>query len=72
MCSPYVRKEANRFYWLVKGMLIPESWSDDQVEKTYHSYMKRLWGNNERAVYGMTGFEAAYKKREADLWSKGR
>ena len=67
MCSPYVRKEANRFYWLVKGKLIDESWSDEQVEKTYDSYMTRLWGNNERAVYGETGFESAWKRREAEM-----
>ena len=67
MCSPFVRKEANRFYWLVKGMLIPTSWSDDQVEKIYDSYMKRLWGNHERASYGEVGFESAWKAREAEM-----
>ena len=67
MCSPFVRKEANRFYWLVKGMLIPTSWSDDQVEKIYDSYMKRLWGNHERAAYGEVGFESAWKAREAEM-----
>ena len=47
--------------------LIDESWSDEQVEKTYDSYMTRLWGNNERAVYGETGFESAWKRREAEM-----
>ena len=70
MCSPFVRKEANRFYWLVKGQLIPESWSDKEVEEIYNSYMKRLWGNHERAVYGTIGFENAYKVREAKCTQK--
>jgi len=67
MCSPFVRKEANRFYWLVKGMLIPESWPDKDVERIYDSYMVRLWGIHERIAYGSTGFEAAYKAREAKI-----
>jgi len=67
MCSPFVRKEANRFYWLVKGMLIPTSWPDRDVEKIYDSYMTRLWGNHERIAYGQVGFEAAWKAREAEM-----
>jgi len=67
MCSPFVRKEANRFNWLIKGKLIDKSWSDEMVEKTYNSYMARLWGNNERAVYGEVGFESAWKAREAEM-----
>ena len=67
MCSPFVRKEANRLNWLIKGKLIDRSWSDESVEKTYDSYFKRLWGNNERMEYGAVGFEAAYKAREAEI-----
>jgi hypothetical protein len=67
MCSSFVRKEANRFNWLIKGKLIDKSWSDEMVEKTYNSYMARLWGNNERAVYGEVGFESAWKAREAEM-----
>ena len=63
MCSPFVRKEANRFYWIVKGHLIPESWKDEDVESIYNSYMKRLWGNHENCVHEV-GFETAWKKRE--------
>lgn len=69
MCSTFVRKEANRFYWLIKGKLIDKSWSDEDVERTYNSYMTRLWGNNERAVYGERGFEVAWKAREAEMLS---
>ena len=70
MCSPFVRKEANRLNWLVKGKLIDISESDATVEQLYDSYFKRLWGNNERMEYGAVGFEAAYKAREAEILSK--
>ena len=67
MCSPFVRKEANRLNWLIKGQLIDKSESDETVERLYDSYFKRLWGNIERSEYGAAGFEAAYKAREADV-----
>ena len=66
MCSSFVRKEANRFNWILKGKLIDKSWSDADVEAAYHSYMKRLWGNHEN-VYHEVGFEAAWKAREAEM-----
>lgn len=66
MCSPFIRKEANRFNWIIKGKLIDKSWSDKDVEAAYHSYIKRLWGNHEN-VYHEIGFEAAWKKREAEM-----
>lgn len=62
MCSPYVRKEANRFNWMIKGKLIDESWSDEEVEKTYNSYFTRLWGNNEMYIHE-DGFEEAWLDR---------
>jgi hypothetical protein len=67
VCSPFVRKEANRLNWLVKGKLIDISESDATVEQLYDSYFKRLWGNNERMEYGSVGFEAAYNAREAEI-----
>ena len=67
MCSPFVRKEANRFNWIIKGKLIDLSWSDDSVEKTYHSYFKRLWGNNEIYLHE-EGFAKAYAEREEQLY----
>ena len=70
MCSPFVRKEANRLNWLIKGQLIDISESDDTIERLYDSYFKRLWGNIERSEYGAIGFEAAYNAREADLLSE--
>lgn len=63
MCSPHVRKEANRFYWIVKGQLIPESWSDKDVERIYDSYMTRIWGNHEAIVHE-AGFDTAWAKRQ--------
>jgi len=70
MCSPFVRKEANRLNWLVKGHLLHPNTSDKDTEATYNSYIKRLWGNCERAEYGLVGFEQAWKAREADKLSK--
>ena len=69
MCSPFVRKEANRFYWMVKGTLIPESWGDDDVEKIYYSYMARLW-HNEEAYQHAAGFHQAWLARQAKKISK--
>mgnify|MGYP001591890787 FL=1 len=67
MCSPEVRKEANRLNWMVKGQLITKSESDSVVEYLYDSYFKRLWGNHERSQYAEEGFEAAYKIREQEI-----
>ena len=66
MCSEYVRKEANRLNWIVKGQLIDTSWSDKDVEKTYNSYFERLWGNHEASIHE-DGFEAAYNYRKNTL-----
>jgi hypothetical protein len=66
MCSPYVRKEANRFNWIVKGKLIDPTWSDADVEKTYDSYFKRLWGNHENCVHE-EDFEQAWEQRNDNL-----
>lgn len=67
MCTPFVRKEANRLNWLIKGQLIDIKASDSVVESIYESYFKRLWNNTERMEYGSIGFEAAYKAREAEV-----
>lgn len=70
MCSPYVRKEANRLFWLVKGHLIPISEPDHIVEGYYESYFKRLW-NNESGCLDVyeSGFDSAWKQREAEMLS---
>ena len=55
-------KEANRYYWIVKGQLIPESWSEADVNAILNSYMKRIWGNHEAIVHE-DGFERAWDER---------
>tara|TARA_B100000497_G_scaffold127942_1_gene171906 strand:- start:1777 stop:2022 length:246 start_codon:yes stop_codon:yes gene_type:complete len=67
MCSPEVRKEANRLNWMVKGQLITKSESDSVVESLYDSYFRRLWGNHERSQYAEEGFEEAYEQRVQEL-----
>tara|TARA_B110000902_G_scaffold81424_1_gene96639 strand:+ start:1191 stop:1451 length:261 start_codon:yes stop_codon:yes gene_type:complete len=70
MCSPFMRKEANRYFWLVKGHLIPKVESDKIVEGYYNSYFKRLWNNESQCLDAYEkGFEAAYKIREAEVIS---
>jgi hypothetical protein len=68
VCSPFVRKEANRLFWLVKGHLIPISEPDDIVEGYYESYFKRLWNNESQCLSEYErGFEQAWKAREAEM-----
>jgi len=66
MCSSFIRKEANRFNWIIRGKLIDKSWSDKDIEAIYHSYFKRLWGNHENYIHEI-GFEQAWKAREAEI-----
>ena len=56
-------KEANRFYWMVKGQLIPESWRESDIMKTYESYFARIWGNHEAYIHE-DGFEKAWNLRQ--------
>jgi len=73
MCSPFIRKEANRYYWLVKGQLIPKSEPDNVVEDYYLSYFKRLWNNESGCMDEYErGFEQAYKCREAELLNESK
>ena len=39
-------KEANRFMWGVKGMLIPIGYSTKDVHGVLQGYLKRLWCNS--------------------------
>ena len=71
MCSPFVRKEANRLNWMIKGQLIDKSESDTTIEKLYDSYFKRLWGNNESYIHE-DGFEQAYKIRQEEVYEEER
>ena len=73
MCSPFIRKEANRYFWLVKGQLIPKSEPDNVVEDYYRSYFKRLWNNESGCMNEYEhGFEQAYKAREAEILNESR
>ena len=73
MCSPFIRKEANRYYWLVKGQLIPKSEPDTVVEDYYRSYFKRLWNNESGCMDEYErGFEQAYKRREAEILNESK
>ena len=70
MCSPFVRKEANRLFWLVKGHLIPISEPDHIVEGYYESYFKRLWNDESQCLSEYEhGFEQAWKAREAEMYA---
>lgn len=53
-------REAHRMFWLVKGHF---DTSEQTILDSAPGYLKRLWNNNERAIYGMDGFEEAYLKR---------
>lgn len=71
MCSPFVRKEANRYFWLVKGHLIPRNEPDETVEGYYESYFKRLWNNESQCLDEyQIGFEQAWKAREAEIYNE--
>jgi hypothetical protein len=67
----FQRKEANRYYWIIKGMLIPESWSDHDIMKVYDSYFNRIWGNHEAIVHEV-GFEAAWAARQAEIINRSK
>ncbi len=55
-------KEANRLFWIVKGHLIPDSWSVQTIRSMENSYFERLWGNHENTVHE-DGFEEAWSKK---------
>ena len=55
-------KEANRYYWIVKGHLIPDAWSEKDIMSVYNGYFDRIWGNHENVVHE-DGFEEAYLKK---------
>lgn len=55
-------KEYNRIFWIVKGHLIPESWTDEDIVQMYEQYTRRIWGNHE-ASFHEVGFEEAWAVR---------
>ncbi len=72
MVTRYQFKEANRYYWIVKGMLIPDSWSDKDIMSMYNSYMERIWHNHEASSVHSIDFEAAWKAKEAKHINNGK
>lgn len=63
--TPFQYKEANRYYWIVKGHLIPISWNEKDIMSIYKSYFARIWGNHENCVHEV-GFEVAWTKRQGE------
>lgn len=57
-------KEANRIFWIVKGHLIPNQWSESDIQSMHDSYVRRVWGNHE-ACFHEDGFEDAWNKKTA-------
>lgn len=55
-------KEANRLFWIVKGHLIPDGWTENDIISMHDSYLRRMWGNHE-AVFHEDGFEAAWQEK---------
>jgi len=51
-------------HYAVKGFLINETYSDEEVKRIGDSYLKRLWGNNERLEYCREPFEKEWAKRQ--------
>lgn len=58
------KKDANELYFAVKGQLIPDSWSQKDIDRMVDHYIKRLWGNNERLPRTSERFESIWKKHK--------
>ena len=55
-------KEANRLLWMDKRQLVPQHWTDEEIESMADRCFRRLWGNHE-TVYREAGFEEAFNKK---------
>ena len=60
--TSYELKEANRYYWIIKGQLIPDVWKEKEILAVYNSYFDRIWGNSESYIHE-DGFEEAWKNK---------
>ena len=58
------QKEANRYFWMIKGHLIPDSWKEKEIMSVYDGYFDRIWGKHESNIHE-EGFEEAYSKRRS-------
>jgi hypothetical protein len=59
-------KEANRLFYSVKGSLIPDDYTDEDIEMMYNSYFKRLWGNHEASTRDEK-FEELWANRNTEI-----
>lgn len=53
-------KEANRLFWIVKGTLIPEHFTEKNIKWVLDSYTRRVWHNEE---VNDEGFDEAWQKK---------
>lgn len=60
-------KFANELHYAVKGHLIHKHYDEKTVKGISDSYLKRLWGNNERLEYTTEGFDKLWSEREKEL-----
>tara|TARA_R110000803_G_scaffold181353_1_gene243741 strand:+ start:391 stop:579 length:189 start_codon:yes stop_codon:yes gene_type:complete len=54
-------KDENEIFFAIKGHLIPKHWSRKDIDRMIDSYIKRLWGNNERLPRTSERFEQAWE-----------
>lgn len=66
--APEFRKEAYRRFWMVKGHLGCDSWSDSDIIKMSDSYLTRLWYNYD-ASSREEGFEESWERLTNDKQS---
>lgn len=64
------RKFCNELHYAVKGHLINDNYSDEEVKKIGDSYMKRLWGNHERLSYCSDDFERLWHEKNQQSLQK--
>ena len=58
--SPEELKDANWLFYVVKGFLIPEDWSEENIRSMVKSYTRRVWHNHET---NDAGFEELWAGR---------
>lgn len=58
---PNGSKFANELHFAVKGHLIPQAYSQSDIEHMEGQYIKRLWGNHERLPSSLERFEKAWR-----------
>jgi hypothetical protein len=59
---PNGNKFQNELMFAVKGQLIPDSYSQSDIDHMEKQYTKRLWGNCEALTRSLDRFEQAWSK----------